>query len=164
MRLPPTRTAPPRVQERARPKEPTARVAERPPAPPVDTARSRTKKKPSLEMGDPVVTAGAGGEQNITVDMFWVEVEANLPAGFTVTTRPTHELEVVMEQRAYRKTYKGAGSVRTDLTPVAPIGTKGSLLARDLTTGETLEHPWTWQPRGSTSLWQIIKKLVWKGD
>jgi hypothetical protein len=122
------------------------------------------KKAPGLRMEEAVVTAGRAGENHITVEKFWVEVEGNLPAGFNVATLEGHGLEVVIEQRAYRRTYTGTGALRTGLTPVAPIGTRGKLLVTDTTTGETLEQPWTWYSRGGVSgLWAVIKRLFWKG-
>src|SRR5688572_18618344 len=80
------------------------------------------KESPTLQMEDPVVTPGTAGERNITTEMFWEWVEHNRPAGFVVTTKPEHALEVTLEQLSYRKTYTGTGSLRTGLTPVAPIG------------------------------------------
>ena len=66
-----------------------------------------------------------------------------------------------MEQKSYRKIYQGTSSVQTDITPVAPIGTKGKLTVRDLTTGETVEQPWTWRAvaGGWSGLWELIKRL-----
>ena len=128
-------------------------------------APKKGRKKPGLQM-DAAIVSVAAAEPSVAIEKFWIEVDGNQPAGFDVTTRETHGLEVVLEQRSYRKVYTGTGSVRTDLTPIAPIGTKGRIIARDLTSGETLEQPWTWQLiRGdSGGFWQVIKKLLWKGD
>jgi hypothetical protein len=112
---------------------------------------------------DAVLVTVAVPEPSVVIDKFWVEVDGNMPSGFRVSTRPDHGLEVVMEQRAYRKTYTGVGSLETGLTPVAPLGTKGRLIARDTTTGETVEQPWTWIPLGGGGgLWRLIKRLLWK--
>jgi len=63
-----------------------------------------------------------------------------------VTTTPEHPLEVRIEQLTYDRTYTGTGSVATEVTPVAPIGTKGKITAVDMVTGERRERPWTWVP------------------
>ena len=74
---------------------------------------------------------------------------------------------MTLEQRSYRKTYTGTGSLKTGLTPIAPIGTKGRVTVRDTTTGETTEQPWTWRPLGRGigfgGLWNFVKRLFWKG-
>jgi hypothetical protein len=158
------RTAPPPVQHR--PRESARRA---PPtfesAPPPQKAATRGRKQPGLEL-DAVIVTTAVPEPSVTIEKFWVEVDGHLPCGFDVTTRPEHGLEVVIEQLAYRKVYTGTGTLKTGLTPIVPIGTKGRIIARDTTTGETVEQPWTWRPlRGSGGgLWQLIKKLLWKGD
>jgi hypothetical protein len=149
----------------------TSRSRERTDARPLtDTARpiaetaKAAKKRPGLQMEEAIVTPGQAGESNIVIEKFWVEVDGHLPAGFNVTTRPEHQLEVTLEQRSYRKNHSGTGTVKTGLTPIAPIGTKGRVIARDATTGETVEQPWTWKSRGGFGgLWQFIKRLLWKG-
>jgi hypothetical protein len=158
------RTAPPPVKERPREQ---ARTAPPPPtfetAPPLQKEATRGRKQPGLEM-DAVIVTVAVPEPSVVIEWFWVELDGHLPAGFNVTTRPEHGLEVVMEQLAYRKVYTGTGSLKTGLTPIVPIGTKGRLVVRDTTTGETVEQPWTWRPLGGGGgLWQLIKKLLWKG-
>ena len=160
------RTAPPPVRQRPQERQapPQGRPAvDGPQAQPA--AAKKGRKKPGLQMEAAIITVAAG-EPSVAIEKFWVDVEGNLPAGFNVTTRETHGLEVVLEQRSYRKVYTGTGSLRTDLTPVAPIGTKGRIIARDLTTGETVEQPWTWQSirGGSGGLWGLIRKLLWKGN
>ena len=161
------RTAP---QAKARTAEGPAPAQARQRAEPIalpraEAAGTAAKKAPGLKMEEAIVTAGRGGEKNITIEKFWVEIDGHLPAGFNVGTRNGHGLEVVLEQRAYRKTYSGTGALETGLTPIAPIGTKGKILVTDTTTGETLEQPWTWYARGGgiSGLWQFIKALLWKG-
>ena len=162
------RSAPPRVQHRAAENthaRPEARSKAEPIAIPQTAAATSTKgkKAPGLEMEPAIATAGRSGELNITIEKFWVEVDGNLPAGFNVSTREGHGLDVRLEQLLYRRAYTGTGALQTGLTPVAPIGTKGKIVVTDTTTGETLEQPWTWRSRGSFSLWQRIKRLFWKG-
>jgi hypothetical protein len=157
----------------ARPAErPAQRPAQRPVSgdltkPVADSAevKAAAKGSPGLELEEAIVTAGRSGERNITIEKFWVAVDGNLPSGFDVATLPDHGLDVLMEQRAYRKTYTGTGALKTGLTPLAPIGTTGRILVTDVTTGETLEQPWTWKiiGGGGGGLWQTIKRLLWKG-
>jgi hypothetical protein len=125
----------------------------------------RGRKQPGLEL-DAVIITTAVSEPSVSIEKFWVEVDGHLPCGFDVTTRSAHGLEVVIEQLAYRKVYTGTGTLKTALVPIVPIGTKGRIIARDTTTGETVEQPWTWTLRhgGSGGLWQLIKRLFWKGD
>jgi hypothetical protein len=163
-----TKAAPPQVKSHAAEKaasRPEARATAEPIALPQTVTATATNKAPGLQMEKAVVTAGRAGEKNITIEKFWVEVDGHLPAGFVVGTREGHGLEVLLEQRAYRKPYAGTGSLKTGLTPIATIGTKGRILVTDTTTGETLEQPWTWRSRGGVAagLWQFIKRLLWKG-
>jgi hypothetical protein len=160
------RTAPPPVRER--PREGTRPPPASPPfetAPPALKVATRGRKQPGLELDDVIVTI-AVPEPSVSLDKFWVEVDGHLPCGFDVATRPGHGLDVVVEQLAYRKTYTGTGSLKTAVVPVVPIGTKGRIIVRDTTTGETVEQSWNWTPRygGSGGLWQLVKRLFWKGD
>lgn len=107
------------------------------------------------------VTAGKDGASNIRVEKIPVPLPNAIPCRFAVTTAAGNTLEVSMEQKSYHKSYQGTSSVQTDITPVAPIGTRGKLIVRDLTTGETVEQPWMWHVvagRGS-GLWELIKRL-----
>jgi len=158
------RTAPPPARER-----PRERAAPPPQVPAPDSlkpAPTAAKKavQPGLQLDAAIVTV-AVSEPSVRIEKFWVEVDGHLPCGFDVATRPAHGLEVVVEQLAYRKTYTGTGTLKTAVVPVVPIGTKGRIIARDTTTGETMEQPWTWRPRGGRGgFLQLIKRLLWKGD
>ena len=129
---------------------------------------SKAQGSPGMEMAPAVATAGKAGERNIRVEKFWVLVDGHYPCGFDVATLPGHSLEVEMIQLAYSKTYAGTGAVKTGVTPVAPIGTPGKMVARDLTTGETVEQPWVWHLVGGSgdgffsALWKALKNAVWK--
>lgn len=170
-RMPPPRTAPPSTKPRN-----AERVADGDRVTPLSDTRPSTpnlsaileaqrRRKPGLQMSAAVITAGRDGERHMRIEQFWVEVDGHLPAGFNVETLPEHALEVLMEQQSYRKTFNGTGSVQTGLTPLAPLGTKGVLMAWDLATGETIEQPWTWHPRSrGGGLWQMIKRLLWTHD
>ncbi|MGH8291279.1 MAG: hypothetical protein ACREV7_20150 [Steroidobacteraceae bacterium] len=86
-----------------------------------------------------------------------------LPCRFVVMTAAGNALEVLMERQSYRKSYQGASSVQTGITPVAPAGTTGMLTVHDLTTGEKLEQPWKWRSLGDLfgglGLWALLKRL-----
>jgi hypothetical protein len=158
------------AQTRARPAQ---RTADRPAGRPLTDSpltqpaakAAAAKQAPGLQLEAPIVAAGRDGATNIALEKYWVEVDGHLPCGFTVATLDGHGLEVVQEQLSYRKVYTGVGSIRTNVTPVAPIGTKGRIVVTDTTTGETCEQPWTWQLRGGGGggLWAMIKRLFWNG-
>ena len=116
------------------------------------------KHKPAMDLAEQKVTAGRAGERNIVVEKIPVPVGLNIPCRFNVTTLAGNELEVTLEQTVYRKSFTGQGKVMTTVIPVAPIGTKGKLIARDLATGEVVEQPWTWHLL-SSGLWAMILRL-----
>jgi hypothetical protein len=108
-------------------------------------------------------TAGRNGERNLKVQWLDVWVGGNKPCRFVVTTTTGNTLEATLEQISYKKVYRAGAMLQTDIVPIAPIGTCGSLLVTDTTTGEMLEQPWTWNSLGGgsqrQSLWERIKKL-----
>lgn len=107
------------------------------------------------------VTAGKDGASNIRIQWIKVSLPHAEPCRFAVTTAPGNSLEVSMEQMSYHRSYQGTSAVQTDITPVAPNGTRGKLTVHDLTTGETLEQPWVWRAGagGWSGLWELLKKL-----
>lgn len=120
---------------------------------------------PGAKMGELKVTPGAAGARGVALEMFSQRVGNALPCGFKVTTTPGNGLEVIMEQQAYKKTFMGTGSLTTTVTPVAPIGTPGKITARDTTTGEVVEQPWTWRILSQSSasgLWALFMRLLGK--
>lgn len=132
---------------------------------PVVTGKTQAGQKPGLNLEESKATAGRAGERNLGIEWIDVWVGNNRSARFNLKTSANNGLEVLVEQAAYKKTYQGTGTVHTQVLPVAPIGTKGRLTARDTTTGETLEQPWTWVSLGGwggSGLWEIIKRLIWK--
>ena len=163
------KAAPARAQERAADQaaaRPAARSRAEPIALPQSATATTTKKGPGLQMEAAIVTEGHGGEKNIALEEYWVGlVDGHLPKGFNVRTREGHGLEVLMEQRSYRRTYSGTGALKTGLTPNAPIGTPGRIFVTDTTTGETLEQPWRWRVMGGwgSGWWRFNKRLFWKG-
>lgn len=125
-------------------------------------AAAGTKQRQSdMGLEEAIVTAGKDGARNIAVRWIQVPLPNAVPCRFAVTTAAGNALEVSMEQKSYRKSYQGTTSVQTDITPVAPIGTKGLLTVHDLITGETLEQPWTWRSGvgGGSGLWALLKRL-----
>lgn len=115
-----------------------------------------------MTLEDAQITVGKDGACNIAIQKIPVPLPNAIPCRFTVTTAAGNALEVSMEQKSYRKSYQGTSSVQTDVTPIAPIGTQGKLLVRDLTTGETAEQPWTWHRVGAggwSGIWQLIRRL-----
>jgi hypothetical protein len=159
------------AQEQRAYQKPQERPAENPAPEPMELPASSTtiqetrgdaKHKPAMNVAPQKVTAGRAGERNIVVEKISVPVGNNIPCRFNVTTRSGNELEVQLEQTVYRKSFTGQGKVMTSVIPVAPIGTKGKLTARDLTTGEIVEQPWTWHLL-SGGLWAMIRRLLGLG-
>src|SRR5690349_15547744 len=99
----------------------------------VQETPANAKQKPAMDFEQLKVTAGRSGERNIVVEKIPVPVGSNIPCRFNVTTLSGNALEVTLEQTVYRKSFAGQGKVMTSVIPVAPIGTKGKLTARDLT-------------------------------
>ena len=152
------------------------RPAERPPAtktnPQVDyvpepatttleDTQTTGKQKPAVSMGEKKVTAGRAGERNIAIQWISTPVGNHMSARFNVTTAAGNPLEVTIGQLEYRRVFTGEGTVATAVVPVAPIGTAGKLIARDVATGEIAEQPWKWYliGGGGWSLWGLIKRL-----
>lgn len=160
---------PPREQQRRAP--PQERAKEQPRS--ASTTQSRTtnqtataledlaseqKGKSDMAVEEATVTAGKDGARNIRVEWIRVSLPHAQPARFAVTTATGNALEVSMEQKSYRRSYQGTSGLTTDITPVAPHGTRGKLIAHDLATGETLEQPWVWRTAAG-GLWELIKRL-----
>lgn len=148
-------------QERAREESrsdpaPQQRSADQPAA---ETAAGAQARKSDMALDEAVVSAGKDGARNIRVQWIEVRLPHAIPCRFAVTTAAGNALEVSMEQKSYHKSYQGTSSVQTDITPVAPIGTKGKLTVHDLTTGETLAQPWTWRSQALPGLWALLKRL-----
>ena len=156
-------------QRRARPQERTKEESRRESAAQpltsdqtsIQEASSAQQRQSDMGLEEAQVTAGKDGALNIRVEKIPVPLPNAVPCRFAVTTAAGNALEVSMEQKSYRKSYQGTSSVQTDITPVAPIGTKGKLTVRDLTTGETVEQPWMWHNVGGgwSGLWGMLKRL-----
>lgn len=142
-----------------------------PPAPagrePVNLApKPRENQRLAFKMGQATITQGRAGEKNLSYR--WIDVPCGEydSARFEVKSSSGGAIDVEVQQELYKKTYSGTGVVSTQPVPSAPMGTKGKMTARDAATGEMLEVPFFWYDRGraSFSLWQLIKRLIWKGD
>jgi hypothetical protein len=120
------------------------------------------QKKSDMKREEAKVTEGREGARNLRVQWIDVQLPNAQSCRFAITTTADNSIEAVIEQKTYRRAYQGTSSLQTDIVPVAPIGTKGKVTVRDLTTGETLEQPWTWHIVGSDAalwLWQLLKRL-----
>jgi hypothetical protein len=156
-------------QRRARPQERVREQSESASAPQQRTADQTTlqeagsarQRQSDMAIEEANVTAGKDGACNIRVQWIKVSLPHADPCRFAITTAPGNSLEVSMEQKSYHKSYQGTSSVQTDITPVAPNGTQGKLTVHDLTTGETVEQPWTWRAGagGGSGLWGLLKRL-----
>ena len=125
----------------------------------LEEAGSAQQRRSDMGLEEARVTAGKDGACNIRIQWIQVPLPHAVPCRFAVTTAAGNELEASMEQQSYRKSYQGTSSLQTDITPVAPNGTKGMLTVRDLTTGELLEQPWIWRASGGLpGLWELLKR------
>ena len=127
---------------------------------------TQAEKRTAFKMGQATITAGKAGEQNLRYKWIDVPFPTYDSARFDVTSAAPNALEVELLQELYKKKYTGTGAVATAPVPHAPNGTKGKMTARDTVTGEAIEVPWAWRDKGGVnfSLWQMIKRLIWKGE
>jgi hypothetical protein len=107
-----------------------------------------------------VVVEGAGGAKNLTTQWVDVWLPGGKPMYIIVNTLPSNDLAVSIEQRSWKKSYAAKGRIQTDVTPIAPIGTQGKLVAKDTTTGEELTINFSWGPIAGPSLFARLIKLV----
>jgi hypothetical protein len=124
----------------------------------LEEAGSTKKGKSAMRLEGAQVTAGKDGARNISIQWIDVHLPHAKPCRFVVSTTAGNALEVLVEQKSYRKSYQGTSSVQTEITPVAPHGTRGLLTAKDMTSGETVEQPWVWR-NGAGGLWELLKRL-----
>jgi len=131
--------------------------------------RTKSKQQPGMKTEPETRTEGRSGETNLHIECVDQWVGINRPFYFNISTIAGNEIRATVKQRAYKRDYAATGSLRTRLTPVAPIGTKGLLVVADLTTGEKLEQPWTWVPLNGgpgwfSRLWRAVKGLFVNGE
>jgi hypothetical protein len=127
--------------QRAAANQPTQRVPDAPGVTDVDR-KVATGQAVGINVGKLMASAGRAGEGNLATERIDVWVGSARSARFDIQTVAHNGLEVVVEQATYRKNYTGNEAVKTEVTPVAPIGTQGKLTVRDIVTGEVLEQPW----------------------
>jgi hypothetical protein len=151
-----------RARERADVPPPPQRPSEQAEEQIAAQAQAQTKQE-GMTRAEARSTVGRNGELNLKLQWLDVWVGNDKACRFVVTTAAGNTVEAVLEQKSYKKSYRGGATLQTDVVPIAPIGTSGSLLATDTTTGETLEQPWIWHSHGGgsqrQSLWALLKKL-----
>ncbi|HTO58024.1 MAG TPA: hypothetical protein VMJ74_09515 [Pseudomonadales bacterium] len=165
---PPQQKAPPQQQKAPPPSQQRERTQERTrerPAPNQRPAqRPEIKAEEEVQSGvkteEQIVVAGAGGAKNLATQWVDVWLPGGKPMYIIVTTLPGNDLDVMIEQRSWKKTYSAKGRVQTDVVPLAPIGTQGQLIAKDTTTGEELTVKFHWGPLKGPSLFARLVKLV----
>jgi hypothetical protein len=161
----PTQQPNQQIQNRTQQAPPPTKPPPPPPAQVPETvpeARGATSQ-PACKLEADQRIAGQAGEQNLRLEWIDVLVGQARSARIKVQTAAGNGLEVTIEQAVYSRTYQGTGSVETSVVPVAPIGTKGKVTARDTTTGEVLHKPYKWLDiggGGGLSLWGLIKRLL----
>jgi len=151
-----SRSAPPAGQAQARPAPPKAvapprRTVAPPPkvvAPPPRAEQPAVQTTPveHLTIAPRPTSSGDGA---IECDWEPAALGTNRSYSCTVTTDPSHGLSVTLEQDMYRRSFEGQGAVKIVVIPPAPASTRGSLTARDLTTGASAVFTWQWQPLSS---------------
>jgi hypothetical protein len=153
------------IKSRTQPAPPPTRPAPPPPAsmPTTAPAGKSSKGQSAFTLEQDQRVAGQAGEQNLNFEWIEVWVGRARSGRFNVTTAADHGLEVTIEQAVYSRSYQGTGRVETSVVPIAPIGTKGKVTARDTTTGEVLLRPYKWinidGGGGGGGLWELIKRL-----
>lgn len=119
-------------------------------------AKNDADKSPALEIAEETATVGQAGERNLQIEWVDVWIGNSKPCYFNVSTVAGHALEFEIQQLSYQKKYTGEHTIKTDVIPVAPIGTRGKLIARDLTTGEMLEQGIVWRDMGGQSFFSWV--------
>ena len=131
--------------------------------------QTKSKHTPGVKEEPQTRTKGRAGESNLRIEKVPQWVGIHLSSYYNISTAAGNEIQATMKQRAYRRNYAATGSLRTLITPVAPIGTKGVIVVTDLTTGETLEQPWTWVPLNGGMgwlgrIWRTVKGMFVNDD
>ena len=155
-KAPQRQNAPPPPQQRERTRERPAndRPAQRP------EIKSEEEVQSGAKTEEQIVVAGAGGAKNLNYQWVDVWLPGGKPMYIVVNTLAGNDLNVMIEQRSWKKTYSAKGRVQTDVTPIAPIGTQGQLIAKDTTTGEELTVKFHWGPIKGPSLFARLMKFV----
>src|SRR5512146_618654 len=73
-------------------------------------------------------------------------IGSNHTWGCVVSAAEGEAISVRVAQLPYDRTLRGVGAVEVIAIPVAPVGTRGTLMARNESTGAVAEFNWTWSP------------------
>lgn len=101
--------------------------------------------EPAKDAGIVPVETG-GSDTSIGFEWKQVAVETNRTCSCIVSVDGEHALSVRVQQPPYDRTLKGTGSVNVAAIPVASIGAKGRLVAKDEVSGAAAEFTWEWMP------------------
>jgi len=132
---------------------------------PQTVEQAKSRQKPGLKPEPETRTKGRAGETDLGIEWVDQRVGNSRSCYFNISTVAHNEIRATIKQRSYKRDYAATGSLKTQVTPVAPIGTKGLLVVTDVTTGEQLERPWTWVQIGwgglgwLSRLWHGVKGL-----
>jgi len=128
-----SRQAPPPAQERGA--EPTW-----------DSSTANAQNWEPAQNAAVVPVESSGGDGSIGFEWQPVMIETNRTCSCVVSAESGHALSVRVQQPPYDRTLRGTGSVSVAAIPVAGIGAKGRLLAKDEVSGATAEFTWEWRP------------------
>jgi len=149
--------------EQTRPPDPRTRPAptqERTRTAPAQPATARPNVQPTaapVVQGPPpenltIAPAVSGSEAgSLAFDWEAVTMGSNRSYACAVSTSDAVQISVTMTQGMYRRSYGGEGVVKTGPVPPAPVGTEGSMTARNESTGESATYSWRWQPKSVTA-------------
>jgi hypothetical protein len=137
---------------------PTKEATRTAPAPPA-AARPNVQPTPAqpVVQGPPpenlTIVPVVSGPQPTSLSFDWeaVTMGTNRSYACAVGVRDDAALSVTMTQGPYRRSYSGAGIVKTGPVPPAPAGTEGSLTVRDASSGESVTCVWRWQAKSSAT-------------
>ena len=116
-------------------------------------------QNPAVQLEHATATAGANDERNIAIRWIDVWIGNAKPVRFVVTTATGNALELGIEQGHYTRSYSGKTTINSDVMPIAPIGTRFMIVARDLTTGELVEQAGVWRNMRTSLLSALLNLL-----
>lgn len=133
-----------REQQKPKSKPKSPGPTTKPRAPIITRENNKKISKPRLERDGEKRVQGAAADPLLQVEWISVPIGQNISARFVIRSNPAHRIEVKVQQGSYQKEYSDTGAVNTTTLPVASVGTKIVISARDLETGETLEEWGAW--------------------
>jgi hypothetical protein len=125
---------------------------------PSPSAQRKSSSGPTIEVR--TITAAADGGEHIQI--VWTDkwVPGGRSVWFEIATLDGHGVEANPRQRNFNKTYRGVGSMKTDVLPLGRIGWRGKMLVLDTDSGETKEVRWRWIPLYPGILYRIRRFFV----